>query len=138
MVVKMSESSKNSNKFILYRGFPLRYLARMEPSHEKPIMFVFKHECSNEFEAEGELTIQQEQAQLTYLPPDNGKNKLLVEVSKFVYVFQEVVHQFFTQLFVLHFFLDFLISFRNIPIDVFMRFGRSLGHETSLGVLGIT
>ena len=68
---------------------------------------MFKHEYSSEDEAEGELTIQQRQAQLSYLPLDNGKKNLLVEVSQFVYVLQEVVHQFFTQLHVLHFLISF-------------------------------
>lgn len=55
-------------------------------------MFVFKHEYSSEAEAEGELTIQQRQAQITYLPLNNGKNNLLVELIQLVYVLQEVVH----------------------------------------------
>ena len=71
MVVKKSKSRKKSPNFILSMGFPLRYLARMEPSHEKLIIFLFRHECSNEFEAQGELTIQQGQDQLIYLPLGN-------------------------------------------------------------------
>ena len=105
MVVNKPESRKKSPKFILSRGFPLRHLARMEANHKKPVTFVSKHECSNDVKAEGELTIHQRQAQLTYLPLDYEKKNLLVEVSQFVYVFQEVVHQFFTQLCVLHFIL---------------------------------
>ena len=58
MAINKHESSKRSTKFIISKGFPLRYFTQMEASHEKPVMFVFKHECSNEIEAEGELTIQ--------------------------------------------------------------------------------
>ena len=108
MAVKEPKSSKKSPEFILSRGFPLSHLARMEASHEKLVMFVSKHECSNDAKAEGELTVHQRQAQLTYLPLDYEKKNLLVEVSQFVYVFQEVVHQFFTQLCVLHFILAIL------------------------------
>ena len=109
MIVKMPKSRKRRIKFILSRGCPLRYLARMEASHEKPIMFVFKHEYSNEAKAKGELQVQQGQPKLTYLPLDNGKKNLLVEVSQFGFVFQEVVHQFFTQLHVFHFLLAVLM-----------------------------
>lgn len=93
---------KGNPKFTLSRGFPLRYLARMEAYHKKPTMFVSKHECSNEAEARGELAIQQGQAQITYLPLDNENKNLLVEVSQFFYVFQKVVHRLFTQLCILH------------------------------------
>ena len=88
-----------SANFIISRGCPIKHLARMEANQEKPVMFVFKHEYSNEAEAEG---------QLTYLPLDNGKKNLLVEVSQFVYVFQEIVLQFFTQLYVIHLLLAIL------------------------------
>ena len=57
MAVKKPESNKKIPKFILSRGFPLRYLARMEASHEKLVMLVFKHECPNEVEADGQLIV---------------------------------------------------------------------------------
>ena len=57
MVVKEPKSSKKSTKFILSTDFPLRYLARMEASHKKLVMFLSKHEFSNKAKVEGELTV---------------------------------------------------------------------------------
>lgn len=125
-------SSKGSPKFIPSRGFPLRYLARMEASSKKePVMFVSKHDYSNETKVELEHVVQQGQAQLTYPPLGNENRNLMVEVSQFVYVFQEEVHRFLTQLCVLQSLFSILMhvkycilrrkgSYFNSPVNGFV------------------
>lgn len=75
-------ASRMSANFVTSNGCPIRHLVRMEASHEKPVTFVSRDECSNDTEAErelkvqqrqGELGIQQRKFQLTYPPLDNGK-----------------------------------------------------------------
>lgn len=96
--------SKESARFTLIRGCPIRYFSQMEFNTTPMINLAPIHEDTIEYVIKDALAAKQEYVQFTYPPLVDNIYDLFSEVSELVHLFQEVVHHLIKHFSVYHFY----------------------------------